>query len=113
MLDKDLCENKHRLNKIEAAAFYLARKQHRVYVWSPDKLSGRFRHTNIKLKTCHPFLMRWAVFFDLYGDKKKKLEKRHNAVFKCNSKKENFDRFVKETVDRMKEKTKESINASV
>jgi len=115
VLDKKICKNRHMLDKVEDTVFYLARKQHHIKIWCPEKLPDRFQYTNIKLKTYHPLLLRLILFFDLYMNKRKRLEKRYNAVLDYGKEKdaEKFNRFIIETVDNLKEKTKESINVNV
>ena len=100
------------LDRIEEAVFYLARKQHRIDIWSPGKAPGRFRHTNVKMKVSNWPLLKLRVSIDLGLNKTKKPDKRYNAVFK-NADDPAFPEFVKETVDHMKEKTKDTVRVKV
>lgn len=112
ILNSKDCKSENVLDGIEDAIFYLARKQHHVDLWSPRKLGNRFQHTNIKLKVYHPLLLKLALFLDLYINKKRRRDKKYDMVFNYNLKMENrdFNKFIKETADYMKEKTKESVN---
>ncbi|MGB2706244.1 MAG: glycosyltransferase family 2 protein [Candidatus Omnitrophota bacterium] len=112
ILDKKACRDRAALDRIEETAFYLARKQHHIDIWSPRNLHGKFRHTNIKLKVYNDLLLKVLVPFDLYINRNKKPCKRYNAVFK-NTQDASFPAFAKETVNRIKEKTKEAIHVNV
>ena len=81
IITKDKTFDKEGLDRIEEAVFYLARKQHRIIIWSRQKLDGRFLHTNVKLKSCGPVFTGIAALSDLYFNRKKKTEKRYDAVF--------------------------------
>ncbi|UCD54853.1 MAG: glycosyltransferase family 2 protein [Candidatus Omnitrophota bacterium] len=96
------------LSRIEDIVFYLARRQHHIDIWSPRNFNDRFRHTNVELKI-RPFLLKLSVFIDLYMNKRKRQEKRYHAVFNYDHNRNDYNEFIKETVDRMKEKTKEAI----
>ena len=111
MLSKKVCKSKESLDDIENAIFHLARKQHRIVLWSPRKTKERFRHTNIRLKTSHPLFLKPMVALELYFNRKKRQEKRYDAVF-VDEKGIPGD-FIKTTVDEMKEKTKENVNVKV
>ena len=112
VLNKRVFENEKTLCNVENAVFYLARKQHHVDIWSPRKLKGRFRHTNIKSKVYPPGLLQMFLSFDLNVNAKRKPEKRYSAVFK-DTEKYDFPERMKETVDRMKEETKEAVHADM
>lgn len=111
LLNRKVCRDAGAMKRIEDGIFYLARKQHRIDVWAPFGFGERFWHTNIRVKRCLicPALM---SFFALRINSRKKEEKRYNAVFRC-SRDEQFVLDLKNIVDRMKEKTKESVNASL
>ncbi len=100
------------LDRIEKTAFYLARKQHHIDIWSPRDISKRFRHTNIKLNVCNKFLLKVLAPLDLRMNRRKKPAKRYSAVFR-NPEDPSFPTFAKDTVDEMKEKTKELIHANM
>ncbi|MCQ9207343.1 MAG: glycosyltransferase family 2 protein [Omnitrophica bacterium] len=101
------CKDLDLLERMEDTVFYLARKQHHVDIWTPRRLNGRFPHTNVRLRVCPPilfdFLTRWGPF----SNKTKKTAKKYNAVFRYGGERD-FEKVVKETVDTMKEKTKEA-----
>ncbi len=105
ILNRKVCRRSDILNRVEDIVFYLAREQHHIDIWSPRKFNNKFRHTNVKLKV-YPLLLKFFVSFDLYTNKKKKPEKRYDAVFNYDHKHSNFNEFIKETADKMKEKTK-------
>ena len=110
--NKNACKNPDTLTQIRNAIFYLARQQHRVNVWTAVRLEDKFQHTNVRLKRCNPVFLNLFTFFDLYLNQKKKPEKRYNAVFKY-TQMDDFAGSVKETVDRIKKKTKETINVNM
>ncbi|MCX5686436.1 MAG: glycosyltransferase family 2 protein [Candidatus Omnitrophica bacterium] len=104
------CDDDAVLDKISETVFYLARKQHHIDIWSPRDRVDKFRHTNVSLRSCGP-LTRLASSLELYLNSKKKPEKRYSAVFTYDkSPVEDFDSYVRNTVDALKEKTKESIH---
>ena len=110
VLDKKMCNDPRKIEKVEETMFYLARKQHHIDIWMPRRIKDRFEHTNIRLRVCPwPFLAIWLPF-NLHLNKRKRNEKRYNAVFNYDS---GSDEYIKETVDSMKEKTKESINVEL
>jgi hypothetical protein len=122
VLDGKSCREKEFLNRIEDTVFYLARKQHHIDLWSPRRFTGMFQHTNVRIRTYPAMLLQHAAFFDFFMNTKKKPEKRPNAIFSCSLKLgrllsgdkifaegRDFDGFIKETVDRLKEKTKEKV----
>lgn len=115
VLNNKICKDQNALDRVEDTVLYLAGKQHRIDIWSPQKLEDRFQHTNIRLKVHHPLLLNLFVSLDQYVNRKKRIEKRYNAVFDYSrqTQYEDFNRFIKETIDRAKEKTKESININV
>ena len=95
------------LDRVEDTVFYLARKQHHVDVWAPRRLRGRFSHTNVRLRAYPPILFDLLTRWDLLSNKTASSAKRYNAVFRYNGERD-FEKVVKETVDMMKEKTKEA-----
>jgi len=107
ILDERAWKRPDELDEIEDTVFYLTRKQHHVDIWSPRKLNDRFRHTNINLKVYPSFLLKFFTSFDLYANRKKKPEKRYDAVFNYDPERRDFNRFMKETVDAMREKKKQ------
>ena len=112
ILDKEICKDTHSLDKIEKTLFSLARKQHHIYLWSPKRFDSKFQHTNIKLKVFHPLFLKSIASLDLYWNKKKRPEKRYNAVFNYgkNAKADDLT-IIEDRVSSMKEKTKELVNA--
>jgi len=127
ILTKKVLSKKDDLNKIEEAVFALARKQHRIYIWSPIRLYDRFEHTNIKLRVSQAALLKLLAFFDLYFTSRKKRDKRYNAIFGYDKEfvhfikdkkflkgsfvfsggtRDDFHSFMKKTVSDMKEATK-------
>jgi len=65
------------------------------------------------VKSYNPILFNSIASLLLYANMKKKPEKRYSAVFHYNSKKESSTQDIKDTVDRMKEKTKELVDVKV
>jgi len=112
VLDKRACRDYTALNRIEKSVFYLARKQHRLDIWGPRKLEPVFRHTNVRLKACHPLFLRFFSSLDFYVNRKRKPEKRYNAVFRCTGERSMTNRMI-EIVDRMKKNTKDKINVKL
>jgi len=112
ILDEKTCNDEHKLDEVERTVFYLARKQHHIDLWSPKKFDDRFRHTNVKVKVKHPFLLKPSSNFDIYMNKKKRTEKRYSAVFET-ERINDFEKEVKEKADVLKEKTKEKVNAAL
>jgi len=111
ILDKKICKDTHALEKIEKVLFNLARKQHHIYLWTPKRFKSKFQHTNIKLKTFHPWLFKLIVSLDLYWNKKKRSEKRYSAVFNYSKNvKVNDLGIIEDSVNSMKEKTKDLVN---
>lgn len=129
VLDKDSCKDNVELNGIVDTVFYLARKQHHVYVWSPFNVGQRFRHTNVIFNCYNKLLLRPAVLLEIYLNSKKKDAKRYNAVFSFDRKigrfmlrhkiwsglpvyidtgERNYGRFIKSQMDAMQERTKEN-----
>ena len=111
ILDKEICKDTHALDQIEKTLFNLARKQHHIYLWSPKRFESKFQHTNIKVKTFHPLLLKFIVSTDLYCNKRKRPEKRYSAVFNYgkNAKPDDLS-IIEDSVNGMKEKTKELVN---
>lgn len=106
------------LDEIEKTVFYLARKQHRVEIWSPRRMpEGRFEHTNARVKVFPGPALGLYAKLGLYLNSKKKASKRYDAVFDYRLKKEftrgDFDEFVKNKVDTLKEKTKDEIDVKL
>lgn len=112
ILNKEACVESEALNQVEESIFYLARKQHHIDIWSPRKFKERFKHTNIRVKTYPFFILPFLVSIDLRMNRKKREKKRYDAIFRYDSCREpaNLTRTMKETVDRLKEKTKELID---
>jgi len=111
-LNKKTLKDNRILDRVEETAFYLARKQHHVEIWSPRAVSRRFRHTNMRIRVYGGFLMKILPAINLYSNKRKKTDKKYNAVFK-DVDRSDFPRLARETVDRIKEKTKELIHAGM
>lgn len=130
ILDSEKIKDKDGLKDIASTSFYLARKQHRLYIWGADKASrSLFSHTNIITRNYPLYLSNPLMLLDLYLNIRKKKDKRYDAVFvydknlckrlkKADFKdldifynnKPDFNDFVKKTIDDMKEKTKETVN---
>jgi GT2 family glycosyltransferase len=111
ILNDKVCKKRDTMNIIEKTAFDLARKQHHIDLWSPQKLNDRFRHTNIKMKVYHPVVLRPALALGLYMNRRKRPEKRYNAVF--NAGEGSFNGLAIKKIDDMKEKTKELIDVEL
>jgi len=112
ILNKKALRDAPALRRVEEAAFYLARKQHHIDIWSPRALGKRFRHTNMRIKIYRGFMMNIFPALNLRLNKRKKSDKRYSIVFK-NPEDLSFPEFAKETVDRIKGKTKESIHVDM
>ncbi|MCK4463565.1 MAG: glycosyltransferase [Candidatus Omnitrophica bacterium] len=131
LLNKTYIKDKDYYNKIISTMFYLARKQHRIYIWSPDlRIRKSFQHTNIVFKSYTPGLLNTLFSTDLYFNTRKKPEKKYDAVFVYDRKlgkrlskrpglsdiklfynnKSDFNDFIIQRVDSLKEKTKKKIN---
>ena len=102
-------KDRSKLNDVEDAIFYLARKQHHLEVWVPKGDKGRFNHTNVKIKVIHPLLLKSLLSIAILMNKKKKKEKRYSAIFKT-WEIVDFSRVVKKETDLLKEKTKVLMN---
>lgn len=121
-----------RSNEVIATLYYLARKQHRIYIWSlATNIKNKISHTNIIVKN-HPHIMANIIIpINLYFNSRQKIDKKYDAVFVYDEKMGrrliknnfnglnifykdkniNFNNFIRQTVDEIKEKTKESIDA--
>ena len=117
VLDRETCENETGLERIIDTAYYLARRQHRIYIWCPCDVSRKFRHTNIRIKSCRStFLLRLKVFFDLWSKGRKKTAKRYDAIFSFDKRFERFanaagqdlNDYIKKTVDALKERSRDA-----
>ena len=100
------------MEKIKKAIFHLARKQHHIDIWGPKTLERQFRHTNIRVKPHYPPFSKALLGFDLSMNRRKRQEKRYDAVFRFTGG-HDFAESVTQAVDEMKERTKESIDASL
>jgi len=112
-LDDKINKCSSALDKLENTVFYLARKQHHIDIRTPVNFNTRFRHTNVCVKFYPKPLFKICADFALNSNKKKKNEKRYNAVFNYDLSNKDMDKYIIETVDRMKEETKELINVEV
>lgn len=81
ILNKESCANADSLNAISDTVYYLARKQHRIDIWSPCNVSDKFQHTNVTFKGPGAFFTGPAAFFALYSNSRKASLKRYSAVF--------------------------------
>ena len=97
------------LDDIENLVFYLARKQHRVYVYSPRNIDGRFLHTNIITKVFPGVLFPILTFLEIQkANMSKKEAKRYAGVF-CLSGQGDDLNAVRAGVDRIKDETRKDI----
>ena len=108
VINKNDYKDKRKLNDIEDTVFYLTRKQHHIEIWTPRYDENRFSHTNIKVKVISPILLNSTLSLALFINKKKKIEKRYDKIFKT-WEIEDFGRIVRKEVDSLKERTKVSI----
>ena len=128
ILDAASSQDRGLLEVVKDTIYYLARRQHHINIWSPCDIKKEFSHTNVNLKSSNPFLFWPMVSSDLYMNRRKRDGKRYNAVFSFDSKlgnalrrngifdgmpihvnaadKTEFNAFIRERVDRMKEDTK-------
>jgi len=127
----DVLKNEGQRERIEEMVYYLARKQHRVYLWCSDsRLKNSIFHTNIVVRAFPCCSSDVLAEMDLFFNARKKEAKRYNAVFVGDERMaasfskryqalrvfgwkagDPVDTFIKHTVDRLKEKTKENENA--
>ncbi|MFA6142756.1 MAG: glycosyltransferase [Candidatus Omnitrophota bacterium] len=112
IVDRKNCDNKSSLNGIADTAFYLARRQHHIDIWSPCRfVKDNFKHTNIRARSfglITPLLAEAAI----YLNNRKARQKRYNAVFRYGkSLGRDYNSYVRSTVDALSEKTKENISA--
>lgn len=100
------------LKEAEALSFYLARKQHRIYLYSPRSLSDKFEHTNIIKKVYPPFLFQLIRFFDINRNSADIERKRYAAMFNIGPRHGDPLDYVKEKVDSLKDETKREKDGS-
>jgi len=113
--------------------YELARKQHRVHVWSSNAaFAGKIVHTNVVVHHLQRSFLGAGRFFDLMLNAAKKVSKRYDAVFVQNAKHaarlrarfagkldiydddgKNFKECVTEKTRQLKENTKGSINVEM
>ncbi len=108
ILSSQVCKDTEKLDKAEGLVFYLARRQHHIYIFSPKRSAGRFRHTNVKVRHYHPVFFNLLSEINVWLNRGKRKEKKYNFVFKS-LEPENIEH-IKNTVDLAKERTKGSIN---
>lgn len=127
ILDAICCKDREALKGIKDTVYYLARRQHHIDMWSPCDISKEFSHTNVNLKSSNPFLYWPMVSSHLYMNRRKGEGKRYNAVFIFDGRLGNalrrnglfdgmpiyvnvahaeFNAFIKNHVDSLKEDTK-------
>lgn len=112
IVDKGNCEDELLLGAIADTVFYLARRQHHVDIWSPCRfVKDNFKHTNINIRS---FGVMTAPLAEaaIYLNGRKRPEKRYSAVFRYGkSSGEDYNSYIRSTVDALSEKTKEGISA--
>ena len=57
VLDREACEDRERLNRISDTAYYLARRQQGIRIWSPCDVNQQFYHTNMNVRVCRSVLL--------------------------------------------------------
>lgn len=95
------------LNEVEGLSFYLARKQHRIYLYSPRGLNNRFGHTNIIKRLYPSFLFRLLTYLDIKKAQSQINGKRYAAVFNIGPGDDGLLDFIRRRVDLLKDQTKE------
>jgi GT2 family glycosyltransferase len=134
ILDRSNCKDEPAFKKIRDTLYYLARRQHHIDVWSPCDVRAKIPHTNIEVKHYSFFFLTPAVLLDLYLNKWKKEEKKYNAIFGFNKRladfgvnsvlfkglllygpsgEKDFNDFIKDRADELREKSKEFYSAKV
>jgi len=134
ILDRSNCKDETAFKKIRDTLYYLARRQHHIDVWSPCDVRAKIPHTNIEVKHYSFFFLTPAVLLDLYLNKWKKEEKKYNAIFGFNKRladfgvnsvlfkglllygpsgEKDFNDFIKDRADELREKSKEFYSAKV
>jgi len=82
VIDAKAVQKQDILKGIVKSAFYLARKQHRVHIFSPSlKIKDRFLHTNIVFISYPSLIFDPAIKLNFFLNSRKKTVKKWNAVF--------------------------------
>lgn len=135
MIDLPRKRGSGRFDRVKGLIYTLARKQHRVHLWSSDRgYEKSIRHTNIIIRTAPAPLVYLYFCADLLFNALKGHDKRYNSVYMITvsgykikiAKKiyagvsgfnfsdiESFESKVIDHVDRVKEMTKERVNVDV
>ncbi len=81
ILDKYTCKDDSALKRVIETAFYLARKQNHIDIWSPRDIRSEFCHTNLDIRSCNAISMGASAFFNLCANARKKEGKRYSGAF--------------------------------
>ncbi|MBI5143643.1 MAG: glycosyltransferase family 2 protein [Candidatus Omnitrophica bacterium] len=106
ILQKEAIADGGYLNEAEALSLYLARKQHRIYLYSPRGLNDKFEHTNIIKKVYPPPLFQLIRYLDIKRNLSDAGRKRYVAIFNIGPRHGDPLDSIKEKVDSLKEETK-------
>jgi GT2 family glycosyltransferase len=126
LMTDSLYRDTRSLDAIEETVVSMARKQHHIDIWTPCSVRDRFRHTNVRVRSAPGALFRIRAMIELVMNRRKRCEKRYDAIFSFDRWVQgspplyfvrgddgDFGAFMRTTIDGIKEKTKESIDAQL